>query len=603
MYRGNRCDRPKTSKSPNAWTKDEMMKMAKDVGIRGRWLMTKDELCRALRLKQKGRAIPKPKRSKKRGPRSRARENVKRRAKRRSQSRSRKLKKAQRSKLSKIIERVMNEDEEPQRREQRRSQKQSRQENLSLDTQQLSIQLDAPIPLSVDADSMMFPTKVTLKQHQEMIVRHMLKPNVKGIIVRHSLGSGKTISAISAAEALMKIHKDWKALFIVSASLVDNVKKELKKMKVSSRRYTIMSRDKFLRIRNPDCSKRILIVDEAHNLKNMQGKMYAAVAHCASSAPKVILLTGTPIQNYPSEISALINMVSTGDAFVSPGAFELQHGQDGLSHPNALFRKLKCKISMYDTPTNSTDFPSLAFKDVLITMTPEYCKEYENRENLKLTDRFRQEMIAHGGDVTEPSKSLKVFLNGPRRWCNHLGDESPKIDELVMNVLHTVERGDKALVYSQFLGSGLNIIAQKLAQLNVPFAMFTGEVSMSQKRKVVKQYNRGVLPVLLLSKAGGEGLDLKNTDEVHLLEPYWNDAVMAQVIGRARRYKSHQDHRNPGPHTVTVYRYFLQKCDDADNETSSADMYLKEMAERKDETLREFTLERLRPASIEVARC
>ncbi len=449
----------------------------------------------------------------------------------------------------------------------------------------------------------MFQPQVTLKEHQQMVVNVMRKPHIKGIIVRHSLGSGKTITSIATSEALMKDHPDWKALIIVSASLVDNVKKELKKMGVDRRRYTIITRDKFLKIRAADCRKRILIVDEAHNLKNLQGKMHKAVARCAVMAPKVILLTGTPIQNYPSDIAALVNMVSPQDVFLDPNQFDADYGQDGLRQKKKLLRHLQCKISMYDTPVDSRDFPQLAFKNVMLTMSPEYCQEYEDREDLKLTAGLQREMMLRGQEITEPSSSLKTFLNGPRRWCNHLNEESPKIDALVGNVLTAVQRGDKVLIYSEFLRSGLHIVAAKLEALGIPFGVFSGEMSMSKRRKVVKQYNKGKLQVLLLSKAGGEGLDLKNTDEVHLLEPYWNDAVMSQVIGRARRYKSHENHRHPGPHTVTVFRYFMEKCDNSRNETLSADMYLKAMAEAKDEMLKQFTRRRLRPASIEMLNC
>lgn len=65
------------------------------------------------------------------------------------------------------------------------------------------------------------------------------------------------------------------------------------------------------------------------------------------------------------------------------------------------------------------------------------------------------------------------------------------------------------------------------------------------------RYNEGATRVLLLSAAGGEGLDLKETDEVHVMEPHWNDPVVQQVIGRAVRFRSHADTRT----VVRVLRY------------------------------------------------
>jgi superfamily II DNA or RNA helicase len=45
--------------------------------------------------------------------------------------------------------------------------------------------------------------------------------------------------------------------------------------------------------------------------------------------------------------------------------------------------------------------------------------------------------------------------------------------------------------------------------------------------------------VILLTKSGSEGISLKNVRQVHIMEPYWNDIRVRQVIGRAVRAGSH----------------------------------------------------------------
>jgi hypothetical protein len=50
-----------------------------------------------------------------------------------------------------------------------------------------------------------------------------------------------------------------------------------------------------------------------------------------------------------------------------------------------------------------------------------------------------------------------------------------------------------------------------------------------------------VIRVLLVSKTGAEGLDLKGVRQVHILEPYWDKAREAQVRARGVRLGSH-DH-------------------------------------------------------------
>lgn len=47
------------------------------------------------------------------------------------------------------------------------------------------------------------------------------------------------------------------------------------------------------------------------------------------------------------------------------------------------------------------------------------------------------------------------------------------------------------------------------------------------------------LKVLMITQSGSEGISLKNVREVHILEPYWNQIRVHQVIGRAVRANSH----------------------------------------------------------------
>ena len=45
----------------------------------------------------------------------------------------------------------------------------------------------------------------------------------------------------------------------------------------------------------------------------------------------------------------------------------------------------------------------------------------------------------------------------------------------------------------------------------------------------------------MITASGAEGINLKNVRYVHLLEPYWHPVRLAQVIGRARRIRSHDE--------------------------------------------------------------
>jgi hypothetical protein len=62
------------------------------------------------------------------------------------------------------------------------------------------------------------------------------------------------------------------------------------------------------------------------------------------------------------------------------------------------------------------------------------------------------------------------------------------------------------------------------------------------------------IKVLMITAAGSEGINLFNTRFVHLLDPYWNNVRLEQVVGRARRICSHQS-LPIEKQTVTVFLY------------------------------------------------
>lgn len=69
-----------------------------------------------------------------------------------------------------------------------------------------------------------------------------------------------------------------------------------------------------------------------------------------------------------------------------------------------------------------------------------------------------------------------------------------------------------------------------------------------------KNIEGNVIPVLVITSAGSEGISLKNTRYVHIMEPYWNQNRTEQVIGRARRHRSHIELPNQYQN-VSVYQY------------------------------------------------
>jgi hypothetical protein len=77
-------------------------------------------------------------------------------------------------------------------------------------------------------------------------------------------------------------------------------------------------------------------------------------------------------------------------------------------------------------------------------------------------------------------------------------------------------------------------------------------------REIANNNNMGeIIKVLMITSSGSEGINLKNTRYVHIMEPYWHPVRTEQVIGRARRICSHS--KLPiALQTVEVFVYLME---------------------------------------------
>ena len=131
---------------------------------------------------------------------------------------------------------------------------------------------------------------------------------------------------------------------------------------------------------------------------------------------------------------------------------------------------------------------------------------------------------------------------------------SPKMGKIIENI--DKHEGQNGIVYSQFVaGEGIGIFQLVLKNngwrsyhdvhdenADIPtYAVLSGDIDPEERAEIIQTYNVGKkIQLLLLSGAVAEGIDLKNTRHVHIMEPFWNYARINQVKARAIRYKSHE---------------------------------------------------------------
>lgn len=415
---------------------------------------------------------------------------------------------------------------------------------------------------------------IKLKQHQKKVVNHF--KNHRGLLAVHSVGSGKTLTAVTAIQCVLEEDPKIRVLVLTPKSLQENMKKEFVTYGADPEnpRIKFMSINKYAVKKKYSCKNTFLIVDEAHNLKGDQSSRAKKVIECATKVKKILLLSATPILNRPNEIVNLIGMVD-GEIPMS----SVQFDKFVYRNPDTLRLFLQCKIS-YFKAVDRSDYPSTEYHEVDIEMDKNYYKRYLEIQNSELSS-LTSSLFASG-------KNLQVFLNGIRRASNNLESEfGSKINWVVNKIAEN--KNIKFLIYSTFLKAGNELIQKRLDSLKIKYGAINGSMEKEERNETVKKYNQDKIRILFISKAGAEGLDLKGTRHVVILEPLWNYASFEQVVGRAVRSGSHS-HLPSNERHVDIWNLIMSKPSprDEDDEMESADKILQSLAQKKREEIDAF---------------
>ena len=484
--------------------------------------------------------------------------------------------------------------------------------------------------------------KKTLFDYQRYIFNYLVFTDARGILLYHSVGSGKTLTSISIAEEFRKLGRD--IIIISSKSLQNNYKKEIKtyldkvlldenkitedetnkiinqyKFVTSNAKNMISSLDDKLssflsKYKNDDntstnLENKIIIIDEAHNLFNsivngskIANEFYDIVMNTKNI--KLIFLTGTPIINNPFEIAVAFNMlygkIITDSNTNKKNYYTIlpEYYSDFQKYfidlttnsiknedkfKNRIFGLVSYYGDMYINLVKSIkeDIKELKSKDNYPDRLPIKIETIEmsliqNIEYMKARDIEKKETSKFYGNnefigssiVKEKNASSTSYRIKSRQLSNiyipdiqeltlyNFNKYSPKLVSIYNNIKNN-HNNQISLVYSTFLESGLLSFIKYLELNNyslysnnsdsnkLHYAIFSGQQSSEEKENIIKicnseeNKNGKLISILLISKSGAEGLDLKNIRSVHIMEPYWNYSLIEQIIARAVRYKSH----------------------------------------------------------------
>lgn len=408
------------------------------------------------------------------------------------------------------------------------------------------------------------PKETKPQSHQVAAVKQLKKS--RSLLLNHSLGSGKTYTAIMSGE-----DTPGAKLVLTPASLQHNFKKELHKFNIPDKDYHLVSYEKFRK--NPESivdklKPSLIIADEFHRTQNQDSLLGSKLREIRKkSGARFLGLTGTVAQNHPSEIADLLYNASGYPVLGNKEQFKKHFINERKVYPGLIGRLMGRKPGIVEEPKHLDQFKSITDRYInTFAGDKEYKKHIPivERETVRVPmDKPQQKIydytfgkspywvrykIKHNLPLNkQESTNINSFLMGARQASTSLNPFGDKTQTPKMKaVLHDLEYGIKhdpnfkGVVYSNFLEGGINPLSEALKKKKISFGTFTGEQTHKERNQMVHDYNKGKLKTLLLSQAGGEGLDLKGTKFMGILDPNWNPSKTNQIIGRGARFKSHE---------------------------------------------------------------
>ncbi|WP_406254583.1 DEAD/DEAH box helicase [Streptomyces chartreusis] len=285
----------------------------------------------------------------------------------------------------------------------------------------------------------------------------------------------------------------------------------------------------------------MLVVDEAHFVKNPQTRRSMAVSEWAGHCDRVLFLTGTPMENRVEEFRCLVRILQ-------PELAESVDEHDGVAGSKA-FRKAVAPVYLRRNQQDVlTELPALQHTD-----------EWE--EPSAEDEEAYREAVRDGNFMAM------------RRAAYARPERSAKLDRLREIAAEAAENGLKVVVFSAFrdvlaaaqkaLADGTVPAAEAAETLDADktdtgktdtetparlFGPISGSVPPARRQQLVDDFAAAPGHAVLLAQieAGGVGLNMQAASVVILCEPQLKPTVEHQAVARAHRMgqvRSVQVHR------------------------------------------------------------
>ncbi|MGP4080919.1 DEAD/DEAH box helicase [Pseudalkalibacillus sp. R45] len=418
---------------------------------------------------------------------------------------------------------------------------------------------------------------VQILPHQLEVARKVIEDmNGKGILA-DEVGLGKTIEAGLITKEYMIRGLAKKILILVPASLVLQWTHELntkflipavpQKKSYVWEQYDVVVSSIDTAKRSPhreivlDQDYDLIIIDEAHKLKNKKTKNYEFVQHLKKKY--CLLLTATPIQNRIEEVFNLVSLLKPGhlgneeyfDEAYRSGKYDVQN-EVKLKQ---LINKVMVRNRREDT---GLKWPKRFVKTVPITLSPTERKLYESITEARANTAYEQQhafsTITLQREVCSSREAVFLTLKAmsekegisenARQTAISLMHEIENVDrnskaEKALEIIQSID--DKVIIFTEYRATQL-YLQWYLQQHGISSVPFRGGFKRNKKDWMTHLF-RNHAKVLIATEAGGEGINLQFCQHIINYDLPWNPMRIEQRIGRI--------HRIGQEHDVYIYNF------------------------------------------------
>lgn len=395
--------------------------------------------------------------------------------------------------------------------------------------------------------------RVTLRSYQRFGAKYILCR--KRVLIGDEMGLGKTIQALAAMASLQAASAERLHFMVLCpAGLLVNWIREIARRSalhgilihgashaaplarwcleggVAVTNYeTADECETFLTERQFSRRISLLVVDEAHYIKNPQAKRSLWSELLSARADRVAYLTGTPMDNRPQEMLHLIHNLNPEIAERASALTQLADLSSYREQISPVYLRRKRDAVL-------TELPEITEEEQWCTMTEADLLWYRHavRDGSFMSMRqvgWKREALPSAGT---PSSGGPGVLTGGAAPLT-AGDVPASKAVRLLEIMDRAGGEDRKVIVFSYFRDVIDCAARLLGAQTA--GIITGSVSASARQEIIDRFTAapGSCALICQIQAGGLGLNIQAASVIVFCEPQLVPSLERQAVGRACR--------------------------------------------------------------------